>query len=211
LGVKFSSRQHAGEQLGRHLRAAGVAVDVVLGLPRGGVVVAAEVARALDLGLDVLVVRKIGHPQQREYAVGAIAEPSVVLLDREAIAETAVHPNELDRVIAEEWQRLRDYQAKFHLHGPPDLAGRKVLIVDDGLATGATAEAAVLAARERGAASVVVAVPAASTSAFERLSRVADRVLALTVDPGFTSVGRYYWSFPQTSDEEVLALLPAHA
>jgi putative phosphoribosyl transferase len=209
--VIFPSREQAGRQLGQRLLASGVQLDVVLGLPRGGVVVAAEVARVLGLPVDVLVVRKIGHPRHREFAVGALAEAAVVVLDKDAMAETQVQGPELDKVIAEETLRLRDYQEKFHPAGLPELAAKKVLIVDDGLATGATAEAAVLAARERNAASVVVAVPVASPDAMSRLSRVADQAIALVVDPGFVAVGQYYASFLQVTDEEVLALLPAHA
>jgi putative phosphoribosyl transferase len=211
LDVTFSSREQAGNQLGQRLLAIGVQVDVVLGLPRGGVVVAAEVARLFGRPVEVLVVRKIGHPRHREFAVGALAEPAVVVLDKGAMMDTQVQRAELDEVIAQETFRLREYQAKFHPAGLPDLAAKKVLIVDDGLATGATAEAAVLAARERNAASVVIAVPVASPNAVSRLSRVADQVIALIVDSGFMAVGQYYHSFQQVTDEEVLALLPAHA
>jgi putative phosphoribosyl transferase len=207
----FSSREQAGHQLGQHLLATGVLADIVLGLPRGGVVVAAEVARLFSRPVEVLVVRKIGHPRHREFAVGALAESAVVVLDQDAMAETQVQRAELDKVIAEETLRLRDYQAKFHPSGLPELAARNVVIVDDGLATGATAEAAVLAAKERNAVSVVVAAPVASPSAVSRLSRVADQVIVLVVDPGFMAVGQYYASFLQVTDEEVLALLPAHA
>jgi putative phosphoribosyl transferase len=207
----FSSREQAGLQLGQHLLANGVQVDVVLGLPRGGVVVAAEVARLLGRPVEVLVVRKIGHPRHREFAVGALAEPAVVVLDEDAMAETQVQRPELDKVIAEETLRLRDYRERFHPAGLPELAAKKVLIVDDGLATGATAEAAVLAARECRAASVIVAAPVASPDAMGRLSRVADQAVALVVDPGFMAVGQYYASFHQVTDDQVLALLPAHA
>jgi putative phosphoribosyl transferase len=209
--MTFSSREHAGRQLGQALVSRGIQVDLVLGLPRGGVVVAAEVARYLGRPLDVLVVRKIGHPRHREFAVGALAEPGVVVSDKDVLAETHVGRAELQRVIREETERLHSYQAKFHPSGPPELAGKSVLIVDDGLATGATAEAAVAAARERHAARVTVAVPVASPNAVDRLSRAADEVIALLVDPDFMAVGQYYYSFPQTTDEQVLALLPAHA
>lgn len=209
--MTFSSREEAGQELGERLVVKGVQTDLVLGLPRGGVVVASEVARHLGRSLDVLVVRKIGHPRHREYAVGALAEPDVVLLDQEALSNSRVDRRELERVIAEEKERLHSYQAVFHPSGPPQLNGLSVAIVDDGIATGATAEAAVASARERHAAKVIIAVPVASTGAVRRLSRVADQVIALLTDPGFMAVGQYYDSFPQTSDAQVLALLPAHA
>ena len=205
--VMFASREDAGLRLGRYLQEQRVRADLVLGLPRGGVVVAAGVARALHLPLDVLVVRKIGHPWHREFAVGALAENGVVVLDEGAIESNPVARAALEEVIQEEKERLRSYQARFHLEGAPDLKDKAVLLVDDGLATGATTEAAVLSARKRNASTIVVAAPVASTTAAARLARVADEVRVLCVDPDFDAVGRYYEVFSQTTDEEVLEVL----
>jgi len=207
--MEFASRLEAGHRLGRLLRDTGVAVDLVLGLPRGGVVVAAEVARMLQKPLDVLVVRKIGHPWHREFAVGALAEPDVVILDEGSLSRNPIGRLQLDEVIAEETERLGQYRRQFHRGGTPDLAGKSVLLVDDGLATGATTEAAVAAARRQKARRVIVATPVASASAMDRLKSVADEVMAVLVDPCFEAVGQYYDEFSQTSDEEVLALLEA--
>ena len=203
--MQFASREDAGRQLGNFLRNERIQTDLVLGLPRGGVVVAAEVARALNRPLDVLVVRKIGHPFHREFAVGALAEPDVFICDQSSIHD--LPRAELDAVIAEEKTKLADYAARFHRHSVPELTGKAVLLVDDGIATGATTEAAILSARQRGARAVCVAAPVAATGAFERLSQVADHVSALLVDPGFHAVGQYYAEFTQTTDEEVLAIL----
>jgi putative phosphoribosyl transferase len=159
--------------------------------------------------LDVLVVRKIGHPWHREFAVGALAEPDVVILDQGSLGRNPISRSQLDEVIAEETRRLGQYRMQFHRGGAPDLAGKTVLLVDDGLATGATTEAAVAAARKQKARKVIVATPVASVSAMDRMKRVADEVKALLVDPGFEAVGQYYDEFAQTSDEEVLALLDA--
>ena len=205
----FASRQEAGQKLGRRLKADGLQADIVLGLPRGGVVVAAEVARVLQLPLDVLIVRKVGHPYHREFAVGALAECDVVILDEASLASSPVSREELEEVIAEENERLRLYQAKFQREGAHPLGAKTVLLVDDGLATGATCEAAVLSARKQGAQAVIVTAPVASRQAVERLERVADKVVALLVDPDFDAVGRYYEVFAQTTDEEVLDLLRA--
>ena len=180
---------------------------MVLGLPRGGVVVAAAVARILRLPLDVLIVRKIGHPRHREFAVGALAENGVIVLDEGVSGANAVVRAELEAIIQEEKDRLADYQARFHHGGVPALADKAVLLVDDGLATGATTEAAVLSVRKQSARTIVVAAPVASTSAVERLARVADEVRVLCMDPEFDAVGRYYDVFAQTTDEEVLELL----
>ena len=205
--MTFASREEAGLRLGHLLRAEGVEVDLVLGLPRGGVIVAAEVARELQRPLDVLIVRKIGHPLYREFAVGALAEPDVVILDEHSLGGNLFGRSQLDDVIAEETKRLKEYRAKFRGGGMPELGGKTVLLVDDGLATGATIAAAVLAAKKRNAARIIVAAPVASVGAFERLKRVADDVKALLVDADFEAVGQYYEIFDQTSDEEVLAAL----
>ncbi len=206
--MSFASRQEAGQKLGRHLLNEGVEADVVIGLPRGGVVVAAEVAHVLQRPLDVLIVRKIGHPQHREFAVGALAENDVVLLSDRMIGPNEIMRAELTDIISEEKERLSQYQRKFHVQ-KTELCDKAVLIVDDGLATGTTMEAAVLSARRQGAKKVVVAVPVGSTSAIEKLERVADSIFALITDPGFEAVGAYYESFPQTGDGEVVNLLQA--
>ncbi len=209
--MKFASRQDAGRRLGELLRKQNVQADLVLGLPRGGVVVAAEVARLLERPLEVLVVRKIGHPRHREFAVGALAEAGVVIFDESSLSEIPVARSELDEVVAEETARLQSYCRQFRLAGAPVLDGKTVLLVDDGLATGATAEAAVLSAERQRARRVIVATPVASTRAVERLARVADGVVALVTDPDFVAVGQYYRKFLATSDAEVLVLLSKEA
>ena len=205
--MTFLSRTDAGRRLGDYLAARGARPDIVLGLPRGGVIVAAEVGRVLGCPLNVIVVRKIGHPRQPEFAVGAMAEPDVLMVDEEAAAENRVNRAELEQVIAEETSKLAGYRAKFHQGGMPDLAGRAVLVIDDGLATGATAAAAVMSARKQMARMVAVAAPVASSQAVDRLSLLTDEVIALVVDPDFMAVGQYYEQFPQVDDDEVAALL----
>ena len=143
----------------------------------------------------------------REFAVGALAEPDVVILDEESLRRNPTEREDLEAVIAEETQRLSEYRAKFHLHEAPDLSGKIVLLVDDGLATGATMEAAVRGARARGARKIIVAAPVAATLAVERLAAIADEVKVEFMDPDFEAVGQYYQSFDQTTDDEVIALL----
>jgi putative phosphoribosyl transferase len=211
--MSFASRQDAGRKLGLRLRELGFEVDLVAGLPRGGVIVAAEVADMLQHPLTVVVVRKIGHPWHREFAIGALAEEDVLILDQHAIASAPPAAAELEAVIAEEKARLREYCLKFQVEQKADFAGRRVVLVDDGLATGATAEAAVQAVRKRQARHITMAAPVASTDAWERLARRADRVVTCLTDRGFNAVGQYYKQFSQTTDEEVLALLrrpPTH-
>jgi putative phosphoribosyl transferase len=205
--MMFASRQEAGCRLGQLLHGEDVEVDLVLGLPRGGVIVAAEVARELQRPLDVLIVRKIGHPYQREFAVGALAEPDVVILDEQSIWGNPLVRSELDSIIAEETERLKEYRSKFHGCCVPELGDKSVCLVDDGLATGATTTAAVMAAKRRGAAKITLATPVASVGAFERLRPRVDDIKALLVDPDFEAVGQYYEVFDQTTDEQVLAAL----
>ena len=207
--MSFASRQDGGQQLGRYLVNEGVEVDVVAGLPRGGVIVAAEVSRLLQRPLEALVVRKIGHPLHREFAVGALAENDVVVLDEKSIDSNETTRAKLTDVIREEKERLSEYQVRFHHDQKVDFCGKSVLIVDDGLATGATMEAAVLSVRKQGAQKVIVAVPVGSRSAILRLERVADRVFMVISDPGFEAVGAYYESFPQIEDDEVVNVLRA--
>jgi len=203
----FASRRDAGERLGKYLHWRGVTADLVLGLPRGGVVVAASVARELKLPLDVLVVRKLGHPMQPEFAVGAIAEPDAVFLNEDSLREYPLSSTQLGKIIAQEKIRLQYYRRQFHLHESPALEGKAVLLVDDGLATGATAEAAAISARKQKASRIIVSSPVASTNAVERLRRVADAVEVLSEDPDFQAVGQFYQEFPPTEDEEVVSLL----
>jgi putative phosphoribosyl transferase len=205
--MKFASRQDAGRKLGKLLFERGVTANLVLGLPRGGVVVAAEVARELKLPLDVLVVRKIGHPLQREFAVGALAEPDAVFFHEESLRDFPVVQSELDEIVAEEKKHLIEYRHRFHLSPMPALDGKVILLVDDGLATGATAEAAAISLRQQNAKKILIAAPVASTNAVERLSRVVDEVVVLLEEFDFQAVGQFYAEFSQTTDEEVIALL----
>jgi putative phosphoribosyl transferase len=206
----FASRQDAGQKLARYLQQEGVQGDLIVGLPRGGVIVAAEVAHEMHLPLDVVVVRKIGHPLHREFALGALAENGVVVLDEPVINRNTLILTDLEDIIEEERARVQEYEMKFHREGAPDFKGKAVILVDDGLATGATTEAAVLAIKKQNPSRITVAVPVGSTHAIERLQQVADDVCVLWADADFEAVGRYYDTFTQTTDEEVLELLNTH-
>lgn len=209
--MRFEHRIDAGRRLGAHLR--GIVRDphvVVVGLPRGGVPVAAEVAAALDAPLDVIGVRKLGVPTQPELAMGAIGEGGARWLDADIVRRAGVTAEELDaverRARDELERRLRRIRAQ---HPPVDLAGTTTIVVDDGIATGATARAACRVARAHGAGRIVLATPVAPRDWTQRLAGVADELVALSTPLGFRAVGHHYDDFGQTSEDEVIEHLRA--
>lgn len=212
MSVMFRDRVDAGRRLGAALarRGEGEGRAVVLGLPRGGVPVAAEVAEALEAPLDVVVVRKLGVPWQPELAMGAISEAGTRVLDDEILRAAGVGEDDLLAVQAAEQARLdRRVERLRAVHPRVDLAGRAAVVVDDGIATGSTARVACAAVRARGAARVVLAVPVAPPSAVADLAPAADEVLCLGTPRDFVAVGRHYLDFSATSDDEVIELLRA--
>jgi predicted phosphoribosyltransferase len=207
--MRFRDRAEAGRRLAAQLTADTSHADaIVLGLPRGGVPVAVEVARALHATLDVFVVRKLGVPGHPELAMGAIASGGVRILSQDIIDELGIQAPAIDAVTARERieleRRDRLYRGDRRL---PDLRGRTVLVVDDGLATGATMEAAVEAVRLYGPARVVVATPVGAAEACQRLRRVADEVVCTHTPEPFRAVGLWYEQFDPTTDEEVISLM----
>jgi putative phosphoribosyl transferase len=187
---------------------AGVPDVVVLGLPRGGVPVAAEVAAALGAPLDVFVVRKLGAPGQRELALGAVASGGTIVLNDEIVRHLGVERARLDSIIAAERaivdERDRAYRGD---REPLDVAGRTVVVVDDGLATGATMRAALAALRVRDAGTLIAAAPVAPPDVFDVLRGEADRVVVLDTPEQFLAVGSWYRDFRQVSDDEVRELV----
>jgi putative phosphoribosyl transferase len=205
--VRFRDRVEAGREVARALdRFEGQDV-VILAIPRGGVEVAAEVARAHGWPLDTVIPRKIGAPGNPELGLGAIA-PGVRVLDERMLRTLGVTRDYLDREIAEQEEEIRR-RAEAYRGGRPgvDVSGRVAVVVDDGVATGGTAAAALRWARSQGAERVVLAVPVAPAEAVRRLSKEADEVVCLDTPEPFMAVGQWYASFPQTSDEEVVSLL----
>jgi putative phosphoribosyl transferase len=209
----FQDRVEAGRRLAGHLRDyAGRDDVIVLGLPRGGVPVAAEVARALGAPLDVFLVRKLGLPGQEEFAMGAIASGGVRVLNEELLSQLPIAEETIARVAVREQEELQRRERAYRGNrAEPRIRGRTVILVDDGLATGSTMRAAVAALRQRGPAAIVVAVPVAARETCERLGSEADEVVCpVTPDP-FVAVGAWYADFSQVSDAEVRELLEREA
>ncbi len=206
----FRDRHEAGLRLAERLLVFKDTKPVVLALPRGGVPVAFEVAQALAAPLGLVLVRKIGAPYQEELAIGAVAdgdEPELVT-DPHLLARLGVSQDYLEEAKAAALNEIaRRRQVYLGDRKPVDVAGRTVIIVDDGIATGATVLAALRATRRRNPARLVLAVPVASSHALRRLKEEADEVVCLDIPPDFAAVGQFYRQFPQLRDEEVNALL----
>ena len=207
--MTFPDRMAAGRALAALLEEYAHRDDaLVLALPRGGVPVAREIALALKAPLDVLVVRKLGLPWHPEFAAGAIAPGGVLVLNHQAAAEIPGLNRLLEPVVAQERRELARRETAYRRGRPAlDVAGRTVILVDDGIATGATVEAAVAALRALKARSIVIAVPVAPPGAIRRLARHADRIVCPVQPADFMAVGQYYDEFPQLTDAEVVQLL----
>jgi len=208
-GKVFQNRREAGRQLTELLPEFSPNDGlVILALPRGGVPVAAEIAKALGKPFDVLVVRKFGVPGNEEVAMGAIASGGVRVLSDDLIAALGVSPAQVAAVSRQESAELARREKLYRRDRSfPDIAGRTVMVVDDGMATGATMSAAVELLRQQKAARIVVAVPVAPPDTVERLQQEADEVITLISPDPFSSVGHWYADFSQTSDDEVLESL----
>ena len=208
--MRFRDRSDAGRQLASKLLPLKDEDVVVLGLPRGGVAVAAEVARALGAPLDVILVRKLGVPVQPELGLGAIGEGGARVINPEVVRYARVREEDIAAVEARERSELERRAQRYRGDAPREpLAGRTAVIVDDGIATGSTARAACRVARAQGAARVVLAVPVAPPSADTALMGDADEVICLEMPDRFLAIGEWYEDFSQTSDEEVISLLRA--
>jgi predicted phosphoribosyltransferase len=205
----FADRREAGRLLAKVLPPSVHDEKVViLALPRGGVPVAAEVARELGQPFDVLIVRKLGLPGHPECAMGAIAGGGIKVLDEELIARQQLTEDQVASVVRRETSELARREERYRTGGtPPEVSGRTVIVVDDGIATGATVSAAVELLHSRNAGRIIVAAPVAPMDTVDRLRREADEVVVLQTPEPFGAVGRWYRDFSETSDEEVVGLL----
>lgn len=209
----FRDRREAGRFLAGLLeKYRGRPDGIVLGLPRGGVPVAYEVATALGVPLDVFLVRKLGAPGREELAMGAIASGGVLVISDDVVRGLGIAPEVVQRVAEREGRELARREQAYREGRPfPEVAGKVVIVVDDGLATGSSMRAAIEALRGLGPARIVAAVPAAPESTCRELSELADEVVCATTPSPFFAVGNSYWDFTQTTDDEVRDLLRAAA
>lgn len=205
---RFEDRHDAGERLAAALAEREIDADLVLAIPRGGLPLGRAVADALDAPLDVVVARKIGAPDNPEYAIGAVASDGSVWRNEEAIRRTGVDEDEFERSRETEAENARRKADRYRGDRPePDLAGTTVVIVDDGVATGSTARACIEQARAGGADRVVLAVPVGPPETVDDLASTADEVVCVLAPDSFAGVGQFYRRFDQVQDEEAMAYL----
>jgi predicted phosphoribosyltransferase len=201
----FTDRYQAGKLLARKLHFLKGKDAILLAIPRGGVVVGKAMAKKLDLPLDIVVTRKLGAPHQPELAIGAVGPDHTIVLNRELINELGVDSEYLEDEIRRQERVLQERITKYRGdRSEPDLAGKAVILVDDGIATGATVEAAIKYLRTKEPKEIILAVPVAPKSTIEEFEKLVDKMVVLLAPEDFRAVGDYYESFPQVTDEEVI-------
>lgn len=207
--LPLTDRVSAGQALGQQLKDYQQSEDpLVIALPRGGVPVAYQIAKSLNAPLDVMIVRKLGLPHHKEYAMGAIASGGVQILMDNVVSANRVSLEEIQRVVIQEKQELERREKIYRQQRSwPDLHARCVILVDDGVATGATMVAAIRAVRDQGAKKIIAAVPVAPRETAEEISALVDEAVFLATPQPFYAVGQWYKKFEQTTDEEVQSLL----
>lgn len=209
MQLPFKNRIEAGRLLAEELKSYANRTDVlILALPRGGLPVAFEVAQALGAPLDLMLVRKLGVPGQEELAMGAIATGGIKVLSQELVKSLNISAAALEAVISKEKRELERREHVYRGNRPvPEVGNRCVILIDDGLATGATMKAAVLALRQQQPAQIIIGVPVAPPDTVEELRKEADEIICLATPEPFYAIGTWYVDFSQTSDEEVRTLL----
>ena len=203
----FRDRTDAGEQLADALERRGIEADVVLAIPRGGLPLGRAVADRLNVPLDVVVAKKLGAPFNPELAIGAVAEDGALWLNRRLIDDVGVREGYIESERDREREAASAKAQRYRSGPPPDLTGKRVVVVDDGVATGATMRACLQRVRDDNPATLVVAVPVGPPDTLDELREIADEVIAIETPSAFRAVGAYYRNFDQVSDEEAKAYL----
>jgi predicted phosphoribosyltransferase len=206
----LQNRRDAGRKLASHLKSFAQEKPIVLGIPRGGVVVAGEVSKALEAPLYVCIVRKLGAPHNPEVAIGAVMPDGTAVLDTDIIDRLHIPQSYIDKVITEELKEIHRRQSLYQVQtGLPEMAEKTAILVDDGIATGYTIEAAVRGLRNLNPKAIIIAVPVAPGEVVDRLRGLADDVICLDTPEPFYAVGQFYEDFNQTNDEEVIKIIHA--
>lgn len=206
---KYHDRNHAGKILAEQLRAyAHQPQVIVLALPRGGVPIGYEIASTLDLPLDIFIVRKLGVPWHEELAMGALASGGVIVFNEDILRDLAIPPSEINRIIQTEKSELERRETKYRGNRPfTDIRHQTVILVDDGIATGASIRAAIKAIKQLSPTKIILAVPVAAQTTCRELTKKVDQLICPLQPVDFEAVAKWYDDFPQTSDEEVIRLL----
>ena len=208
----YVNRRQAGQRLSESLAAYQDQHPLILGIPRGGVVVADTIARTLDTDLDIVLTRKLGAPGNPELAIGAVSENGRVIMQAEIAAKVGADEDYVEREKQRQLEEIRARRERYRgVLAKALLQGRTVILVDDGIATGATMQASIWAAREEQPREVIVAVPVAPGDAVKRLEGEADRVVCPYIPPYFYAIGQFYVDFEQVGDQEVMEILQAHS
>lgn len=206
--ISFSDRMEAGQMLAQALKSLTKENPIIVALPRGGLPVAGEIAKELKAPLDFLAVKKIGAPGNPEFALGAVSEDGEPLLSEDLIERFGFDRDEVLEIANRKTLEAREQARYLRAAAPPiEVRGRTVILVDDGLATGSTMEAAVRMMRKKGASKVIVAIPVASTDAYDKIGKLADKAVSLLTPPIFYAVGAFYDDFSQISDAEAEEIL----
>lgn len=203
----FTDRKEAGEKLAQKLIKYRKKNISILAIPRGGVVVAKEVAKVLNAPFSVLIVRKLSSPYNKEFAIGAIAENDVNILDHDMITRLGLTKERINSLQKREFYELERRRVLYRKRHLPSLKNQTVILVDDGLATGLTAQAAILSVKKLHPQEIVLAVPVCSTEAFEEARKFVDKIVCLEISDTFRSIGQMYEEFPQIEDREVIEIM----
>jgi predicted phosphoribosyltransferase len=208
----FSNREEAGKILGAKIKEKGYVKDcIALGIPRGGVIVAKEVAKAINCKFDIIIPRKLRAPFNPELAFGAISSDDSLVIDKSLVSLLNISEEYIEQEKQTQLDEIKRRRIKYKKGKPfPDVKGKIVILVDDGIATGATMKAGVISIRKKEPEKVVVAVPVASPQSVEELREMADEIICLYAPAYFAAVGQFYMEFPQTSDDEVIEILESY-
>lgn len=205
--IVFSDRRQAGEMLADKLKKIGTPIAQVFAIPRGGAVVGEEIAKRLDIPLKLLLVKKIGAPKNSELAIGAVAPGGISYIDRVLVGRLSIGQKELAKLTESKRRELAERKEKYKISYQKSLAGKTIIITDDGIATGATVKAAIKYLRLKKAKKIILGAPVVAKDTYDEIKSMVDELIVLEIPESFGAVGQFYRDFPQVNDEEVISIL----